>query len=108
MSDRCPTYVPLYLIFQVLSDDQNRINDEFIQMQRTIMDHGNTTNVWKQNADYNRYNDMVCFDQTRVILNDGLQPDYIHANYVNGYHRKHAYILTQVSKNLYPEKHFIS
>ena len=40
----------------------------------------------------NRYVDVPCLDHSAVPLpNDG----YIHANFVDGYHRKKAYILTQ-------------
>ena len=46
----------------------------------------------------NRYKDVVCYDESRVVLKG--QPgvegsDYIHANYVNGYNKKQAFILTQ-------------
>jgi len=44
----------------------------------------------------NRYNNIFCFDESRVVLSDGLGADYINANYVNGYQRNRAYIMTQV------------
>ncbi|VDD80804.1 unnamed protein product [Mesocestoides corti] len=44
------------------------------------------------NSEKNRYVDVPCLDQSAVILPNGA---YIHANYVDGYNRKNAYILTQ-------------
>lgn len=40
--------------------------------------------IFDANPTKNRYKDVVCNDVTRVILNDGSDNDYIHANYVNG------------------------
>lgn len=50
-----------------------------------------------QNSALNRYHNIHLVDATRVQLQDGLQPEYIHANFVDGYNNKNAYILTQVS-----------
>lgn len=81
---------------QMQSTEQGSSATDFTELQRTIANHGNTVEVWKRNPELNRYKDMPCFDQTRVVLNDGLQPDYIHANHINGYCRPNCYILTQV------------
>lgn len=46
----------------------------------------------------NRYTDVLCYDQTRVILSqldDEVTSDYINANFVDGYKQKNAYISTQ-------------
>lgn len=54
----------------------------------------------------NRYRDVICLDESRVYLEveqsstpgdaDFDNPnDYIHANYVDGYKQKNAYISTQ-------------
>lgn len=50
------------------------------------------------NTPKNRYKDVICYDDTRVQLKsvagkDG--SDYIHANYVDGFKKPKAYILTQ-------------
>jgi protein tyrosine phosphatase len=50
------------------------------------------------NLSKNRYKDVVCYDETRVALK--AQPgvegsDYVHANYVSGYNKPQAFILTQ-------------
>ncbi|VDL60915.1 unnamed protein product [Hymenolepis diminuta] len=53
-----------------------------------------STNRFSDRANYakNRYVDVPCLDHSAVILpGDG----YIHANYVDGYRKRKAYILTQ-------------
>lgn len=46
----------------------------------------------------NRYTDVLCYDHTRVLLaqieKDSMS-DYIHANFVDGYKQKNAFISTQ-------------
>ncbi|PIC33155.1 hypothetical protein B9Z55_013241 [Caenorhabditis nigoni] len=49
--------------------------------------------IFDSNPTKNRYKDVICNDVTRVILNDGYDNDYIHANYVNGLNT--PFILTQ-------------
>ncbi|KAK4883137.1 hypothetical protein RN001_006456 [Aquatica leii] len=52
----------------------------------------------KNNLPKNRYTDVLCFDHSRVILSevDGdKDSDYIHANFVDGYKQKNAFINTQ-------------
>jgi len=46
----------------------------------------------------NRYTDVLCYDHTRVMLAESdKEPmsDYIHANFVDGYKQKNAFISTQ-------------
>lgn len=50
------------------------------------------------NTSKNRYKDVICYDDSRVVLKtqhgkDG--SDYIHANYVDGFKKPNAFILTQ-------------
>lgn len=52
--------------------------------------------VFEANPKLNRYNNVPLLDETRVILNDGLAGDYIHASRVDGYKTKNAFILAQV------------
>lgn len=48
------------------------------------------------NTSKNRYKDVVCYDKSRVVLTaDSEGCDYIHANYVNGFEKERAFILTQ-------------
>ena len=52
------------------------------------------------NMSKNRYTDVLCLDQSRVVLRSiGNDPssDYINANFVDGYRQKNAYISTQGS-----------
>lgn len=52
----------------------------------------------KNNLPKNRYTDVLCYDHSRVILSeiDGdPDSDYIHANFVDGYKQKNAFINTQ-------------
>jgi len=48
----------------------------------------------------NRYTDVLCLDESRVVLrciDDDPLTDYINANFVDGYRQKNAYISTQGS-----------
>lgn len=52
----------------------------------------------RNNLSKNRYTDVLCFDHSRVLLTevDGdPYSDYIHANFVDGYKQKNAFISTQ-------------
>ena len=56
----------------------------------------------RENVCKNRYRDVVCLDQSRVQIKnlnnfqtEPLESDYIHANYVDGYRQRNAYISTQ-------------
>ncbi|KAJ8944899.1 hypothetical protein NQ318_012708, partial [Aromia moschata] len=52
----------------------------------------------RNNLPKNRYTDVLCYDHSRVILSevDGdKDSDYIHANFVDGYKQKNAFINTQ-------------
>lgn len=46
----------------------------------------------EENLNKNRYVDVPCLDQSSVILPGDA---YIHGNFVHGYNRPNAYILTQ-------------
>ncbi|KAK9743602.1 Protein-tyrosine phosphatase [Popillia japonica] len=52
----------------------------------------------KNNLPKNRYTDVLCYDHSRVMLaelNGEPDSDYIHANFVDGYKQKNAFINTQ-------------
>ncbi|XP_072390947.1 tyrosine-protein phosphatase non-receptor type 9 [Diabrotica undecimpunctata] len=52
----------------------------------------------KSNLPKNRYTDVLCYDHSRVILTEldnDKDSDYIHANFVDGYKQKNAFINTQ-------------
>ncbi|KAJ3647514.1 hypothetical protein Zmor_019387 [Zophobas morio] len=48
-----------------------------------------------ENANKNRYNNILPYDDTRVILQGNSEGDYINANYVDGYDVPKAFIATQ-------------
>ena len=52
------------------------------------------------NTAKNRYKDVICYDDSRVQLrtSPGQGSDYIHANYVDGFKKQKAFILTQGTK----------
>lgn len=51
----------------------------------------------KHNVPKNRYNDILCYDTSRVVLTTRTdeQRRYINANYVDGYKHNKAYICCQ-------------
>ncbi|XP_069936492.1 tyrosine-protein phosphatase non-receptor type 9 isoform X1 [Cherax quadricarinatus] len=56
----------------------------------------NSRKRWNQIK--NRYTDVLCFDNSRVVLSaedEECHTDYINANYVDGYKQKNAFISTQ-------------
>ena len=53
---------------------------------------------FRNNLPKNRYTDVLCYDHSRVILSElegDPDSDYIHANFVDGYKQKNAFINTQ-------------
>lgn len=65
----------------------------------------------KNNLPKNRYTDVLCYDHSRVILSEmdnDKDSDYIHANFVDGYKQKNAFINTQgnTNKNILEEKYW--
>jgi protein tyrosine phosphatase len=54
--------------------------------------HSNLT----ENVAKNRHPHLLCYDHSRVVLSsEGNASDYIHANFVDGFKKKNAFILTQ-------------
>ncbi|TRY78674.1 hypothetical protein TCAL_11593 [Tigriopus californicus] len=47
-----------------------------------------------ENQEKNRYTDVLCYDHSRVQLQDG-ESDYINANFVDGYEQPRAFISSQ-------------
>uniref|UniRef100_A0A914ZJK3 Protein-tyrosine phosphatase n=2 Tax=Parascaris univalens TaxID=6257 RepID=A0A914ZJK3_PARUN len=56
--------------------------------------------AFDKNTDKNRYKDVYCTDDTRVVLTypPGCDNDYIHANWVDIRESKHKFICTQAPK----------
>ncbi|KJH53779.1 Protein-tyrosine phosphatase [Dictyocaulus viviparus] len=73
-----------------------KLIEEFRMNLSKWQPEGMTTNAFLANRDKNRYLDVPCQDQRRVILNwPGLPNDYIHANYVANPARDHRFICAQ-------------
>ncbi|XP_063908292.1 receptor-type tyrosine-protein phosphatase S-like [Zophobas morio] len=74
--------------------DDNIITQQFEAVPRakvTNCQHGQL----HENANKNRYNNILPYDDTRVILQGNSEGDYINANYVDGYDVPKAFIATQ-------------
>lgn len=82
----------------MINSGPGRINLEFKNLQRGLAQHNQSHHRWTSNEAFNPYRDILCFDGTSVQLKDNIGNDYIHANYIDGYKRDKAYILTQVIK----------
>ncbi|XP_063908281.1 uncharacterized protein LOC135126278 [Zophobas morio] len=83
-------------LFASLRDDiyQSLLTQQFQDVptrKATDCIHGQLS----KNVNKNHYKDILPYDDTRVILNDNENEDYINANYVDGYEHPKAYIVTQ-------------
>ncbi|CAD6192977.1 unnamed protein product [Caenorhabditis auriculariae] len=67
--------------------------NEYVEKVKPYIGASVGRKAFDENMDKNRYKDVVCNDMTRVVLRDGKDGDYIHANYVRGL--TPLYILTQ-------------
>ncbi|XP_063908264.1 uncharacterized protein LOC135126273 isoform X2 [Zophobas morio] len=79
-----------------LDDDPD---DNIITRQFEAVPRARVTNCQQgqlyENANKNRYNNVLPYDETRVILQGNSEGDYINANYVDGYDVPKAFIATQ-------------
>lgn len=86
------------LLDHVIKIGSDGLNEEFKQIRlKPILDSYDVFKE-KENIQKNRYRDVFCLDKSRVKLrvNDLYKNNnYIHANYVDGYKQKNAYISTQ-------------
>lgn len=94
-------YAEIRLVFQFPSN--NNLSELVISMFLSVLRSrppDGTFNVAKSknNLPKNRYTDVLCYDHSRVILSEldnDKDSDYIHANFVDGYKQKNAFINTQ-------------
>ncbi|KAF8359703.1 hypothetical protein PRIPAC_94698 [Pristionchus pacificus] len=53
------------------------------------------TTSFTKNVPLNRYLDVPCFEDNRIVLEAYSNPDYIHANFVDGFRKAKKYICAQ-------------
>jgi tyrosine-protein phosphatase non-receptor type 9 len=108
------------LLDHVISTGASGLSEEFKNIRSQPIENSFEAFKQQENVYKNRYRDVLCFDETRIKLvrelnsnktekydnntpkeaadeieEDFSENDYIHANFVDGYKQKHAYISTQ-------------
>jgi tyrosine-protein phosphatase non-receptor type 9 len=93
------------LIEHVTNVGPDGLSEEFLWIRQQPFQSSIDIFKHRDNFTKNRYRDVVCLDDTRVVLDFDSKHkqisskinnnDYIHANYVDGYKQKNAYISTQ-------------
>ncbi|XP_077285063.1 protein tyrosine phosphatase Meg2 isoform X2 [Arctopsyche grandis] len=73
--------------------------EEYDEIKHRPLDGTFIHTSMKNNLPKNRYNDVLCYDHSRVCLQrqdeSDICSDYINANFVDGYKEKNAFISTQ-------------
>ncbi|XP_068895209.1 receptor-type tyrosine-protein phosphatase beta-like isoform X17 [Tenebrio molitor] len=74
--------------------EDNQLTQQFEVISKESLkkcDHGRLP----ENIQKNRYTNVIAYDETRVVLKNNEDGDYINANYVNGYNIPRGFIATQ-------------
>jgi protein tyrosine phosphatase len=84
---------------EMIENSKEKIKEEYTAIQSFSESLEKTCVASKANEKLNRYTNINCFDENRVVLNDDeFENDYINASYINGYHYPQEYIATQGPK----------
>jgi hypothetical protein len=78
--------------------EKRGISAEYLRIKNEPLAHPHAACRLPCNIPKNRYKDVVCYDNSRVVLETlpGVEgSDYIHANYVSSYKKPKTFILTQ-------------
>ena len=81
---------------RLAADSNYQYSQEYGQIPRKIGSHMTHHSEHQANREKNRYNNILGYDYTRVILTTGPSgTDYINANYLDGFEKERAYIACQ-------------
>jgi len=86
------------LVEHVRDRGRKGLTDDYMEIRSRPPDGNFSYAKLKNNLPKNRYTDVLCYDHSRVILSEVTgepESDYIHANFVDGYKQKNAFINTQ-------------
>ena len=79
------------------ANDKLGFSDQYEQIRRLSPESTSSSGEIQGNRSKNRYNNIFCFDHSRVKLTpqDDVHNDFIHANFFNGYNSEREYIAAQ-------------
>jgi len=93
----CPSWFTIgQLIAHIVNNGAYGLSEEFknIRSQPIISSYDSFKQI--ENSYKNRYRDVICLDESRVKLQvDSNKTNYIHANFVDGYKQRNAFINAQ-------------
>ena len=84
-------------IEELKANDQLGFSEQYDLIRKKSAEHPYEVGDLLENKSKNRYNNIFCYDRSRVKLTpiDDAHNDFIHANFITGYNREREYIATQ-------------